>query len=75
MPLTLASLLSSKFFIPTFALFVLSVFPGCGVKGDPRPPQDSLLPSVESHYIKSPSKSTNEKEEVDSNKKKNKEKK
>ena len=48
---TLVFLLSSRAILLTFFLL------GCGVKGGPRPPENTMLPSVESRYlevIKSP---------------------
>lgn len=49
MLLTLVLLLSSK---NINLLFFLGLFlAGCGVKSDPSPPQESLLPSIESQYM------------------------
>lgn len=48
MLLTLEYLLSSKFIIiliPAFLLF------SCGVKSDPKPPEDTILPSITSQYL------------------------
>ena len=33
---------------------MLTLLAGCGVKSDPRPPVDSLLPSIGSEYLISP---------------------
>ena len=32
-------------------LFIIFLSSSCGVKGDPVPPKDTILPSIESHYI------------------------
>jgi len=40
-----------------FSVFIL--ISSCGVKSDPQPPQDTLLPSVESPYLKTTPKEQN----------------
>tara|TARA_Y100000768_G_scaffold347280_1_gene295432 strand:- start:8994 stop:9206 length:213 start_codon:yes stop_codon:yes gene_type:complete len=43
--------------------FLILSFSRCGVKSDPVPPQDTLLPSVESQYLKQPMEMTHQKNE------------
>ncbi|MAF78900.1 MAG: hypothetical protein CME60_12105 [Halobacteriovoraceae bacterium] len=43
--------------------FLILSFSRCGVKSDPVPPQDTLLPSVESQYLKQPMEMTHQKKE------------
>ena len=49
--LTLDLLLSSRYFLSI--LFSVLIC-GCGVKSDPRPPQDTILPSIGEQYLASP---------------------
>jgi hypothetical protein len=46
--LTLALLLNSKQLLIIFTSLLLSA---CGVKSDPRPPSDSILPSIGEKYL------------------------
>lgn len=48
MHLTSAFLLSFKIIL---SICCLISFASCGVKSDPVPPSDTLLPSVESYYL------------------------
>ncbi len=60
-PLILDSLLNFK--IIALLPFLILSFSRCGVKSDPVPPQDTLLPSVESQYLKQPMEMTHQKNE------------
>lgn len=60
-PLILDSLLNFK--IIALIPFLILSFSRCGVKSDPVPPQDTLLPSVESQYLKQPMEMTHQKKQ------------
>jgi hypothetical protein len=49
-------------------VILISLIISCGVKSDPSPPSDTILPSIEKQFMLSPSKIT-EKEEKENKKK------
>jgi len=51
----------------SFPILILSIV-SCGVKSDPSPPSDTILPSIEKQFMLSPLKDT-EKDEKDNKKK------